>query len=266
MPSLPGYQDLIHATQALQDRLIACAESGNYPSLLDRDLMREQLRHLYLLLDELPVTRNSEPVLQVQAEATRPDTLEAVVMERATAETVRMETPVQRPAAIQAEMQEVEILIENTTSEPEVFNDEPELSASDPMPGLRAITMEQAGEEPNDEHSLSTWADRFHAEESLGEKILKEHPARTLSDSLREQSLSDLHQSIGVNERFSFINGLFKGDQLKYFSAIDELNACTSVESAMQFIQQDMRSAMGWKKDPPALPDFIDLVRRRFHD
>ncbi|MCE2846822.1 MAG: hypothetical protein LW707_07295 [Sphingobacteriales bacterium] len=266
MPSLPGYQDLIHATKALQERLHACADSGNYPSLLERDLMREQLRHLYLLLDELPVTRHNEPMLQVQTEATRPDVFESMVATREPATTLRMESSDHTPSVVQGEIQEVEILIEQMTPAPEAFDDEPELSASDPMPGLRAITMEQAGENPTEEHSLSTWADRFHAEESLGEKILKEHPARTLSDSLRERTLSDLHQSIGVNERFSFINGLFKGDQLKYFSAIDELNACTSVEAAMQFIQQDMRTAMGWKKDPPVLADFIDLVRRRFHD
>lgn len=266
MPSLPGYQDLLQATKALQERLHACAESGNYPSLLERDLMREQLRHLYLLLDELPVAKNSEPVLQVQTEAIRPDALEQMAAALEPAAMVRMEQSDRTPSAVQAEMQEIEILIEHMEPEPEAFDDEPKLSASDPMPGLRAITMEQAGEDPTEEHSLSTWADRFHAEESLGEKILKEHPARTLSDSLRERTLSDLHQSIGVNERFSFINGLFKGDQLKYFSAIDELNACTSVEAAIQFIQQDMRTAMGWKKDPPVLADFIDLVRRRFHD
>ncbi|MFM9008465.1 MAG: hypothetical protein ACKORE_07790, partial [Bacteroidota bacterium] len=174
--------------------------------------------------------------------------------------------PEQNQAAVQAEVREVETLIEHIGPEPEASSDEPGFSASDPMPGMRAIAMEQAGENPTEEHSLSTWADRFHAEESLGEKILKEQPARTLSDSLRDRTLSDLHQSIGVNERFSFINGLFKGDQLKYFGAIDELNACTSVEAAMQYIQQDMRAAMGWKKDPPALADFVDLVRRRFHD
>ncbi|MFM9056517.1 MAG: hypothetical protein ACKOQY_07505 [Bacteroidota bacterium] len=266
MPSLPGYQDLIHATKALQERLNACAESGAYPSLLERDLMREQLRHLYLLLDELPVARTHEPRLQVRAEATQPEALESAVMERTAATTIRMDMPEQNQSAVQAEVREVEILIEHISPEPEASSDEPGFSASDPMPGMRAIAMEQAGENPTEEHSLSTWADRFHAEESLGEKILKEHPARTLSDSLRDRTLSDLHQSIGVNERFSFINGLFKGDQLKYFGAIDELNACTSVEAAMQYIQQDMRAAMGWKKDPPALADFVDLVRRRFHD
>ena len=266
MPVLPGYQDLLHATKALQERMQACADSGNYPSLLERDLMHEQLRHLYLLLDELPLTKHKEPVLQVQVEATQPSPLESLVVTPEPAATLRNESSDHQTTGALEQTEEVEILIEHIAPTMDPIEDEPEPSASDPLPGIIAITMEQAGEIPTEESSLSTWADRFHAEESLGEKILKEHPARTLSDSLRERTLSDLHQSIGVNERFSFINGLFKGDQLKYFSAIDELNACTSVEAAMQFIQNDMRAAMAWKKDPPVLADFVDLVRRRFHD
>jgi hypothetical protein len=264
MSSLPGYQDLLHAINGIQQRLQHWSASGQYPPLLDRDLMREQVRHLYLLLEELPYAKTAEPMLQVSIEAITPDPVQVEASGSLTTDEFSFER-----------LESIETGFSPSGTGPEVrlqavmqieTLQEAEPLPSDPTPGIMAIVQEQAGTSAEEQAELTTWAERFHAEETLGDKIVKEHPSRTLSDTLRDRTLSDLHQSIGVNERFGFINGLFKGDQLKYFAAIDELNACTTAEAALNYIQQDIRAAMGWKKDPPALADFIDLVRRRFHD
>ena len=99
---------------------------------------------------------------------------------------------------------------------------------------------------------------------SLYDKITSETEDKSLATKHQKNPVSDLKASIGINEKFSFINELFDGDLNAYNSAIEKLNNSNDYNSATAFIESDLSSKYDWTKDSESLNKLKDLVNRRF--
>ena len=102
----------------------------------------------------------------------------------------------------------------------------------------------------------------FEYPESLNDR-LKEIKIE-LSDKLTDAPIKDLKKAIGINDRFLFINELFRGDEAMYESSIKTIQNFSILAEAEYWIRRELKVKIGWLDSDPIVKQFDQLVRRRF--
>ncbi len=85
-----------------------------------------------------------------------------------------------------------------------------------------------------------------------------------ISHKLTEQPIRDLKKAIGINDRFLFINELFRGDEAMYERSIKTINSFSIFPEAEYWIRRELKTKLGWTNDNPTVAHFDQLVKRRF--
>jgi hypothetical protein len=85
-----------------------------------------------------------------------------------------------------------------------------------------------------------------------------------LAETLKEAPIRDLRKAIGINDRFLFINDLFRGDELMYERSIKTINSFNIFPEAEYWINRELKIKLGWGADDPIVIQFDQLIRRRF--
>jgi hypothetical protein len=85
-----------------------------------------------------------------------------------------------------------------------------------------------------------------------------------LGDTLTEAPIRDLKKAIGVNDRFLFINELFRGDEAMYERSIKTINSFSILPEAEYWIQRELKIKIGWNDKSDAVQQFDQLIKRRF--
>lgn len=97
----------------------------------------------------------------------------------------------------------------------------------------------------------------------------------SLNDSLKEDKtevahvlqgapVRDLRKAIGLNDRYLFINDLFRGDESTYERSIKTINAFNIYAEAEYWIQRELKIKLGWTDQNKVVQQFDQLVKRRF--
>ncbi len=107
-----------------------------------------------------------------------------------------------------------------------------------------------------------TLANRFSDHKTIGESIAGNVSLKRVSENLKTP-VRDIKSAIGLNEKFLFINQLFNGDSKKYNATVDELNASTTAEAALNSVKE-ISDINNWESHASAAKMFIDIVERRF--
>ncbi|MFN8291449.1 MAG: hypothetical protein U0U70_14425 [Chitinophagaceae bacterium] len=98
--------------------------------------------------------------------------------------------------------------------------------------------------------------------ESLNDKL--KMGKTELVERLKETPVKDLRKAIGINDRFLFINELFRGDENMYERCIKTINSFNIYAEAEYWISRELKVKLGWKDDSGTVQHFDQLVRRRF--
>lgn len=98
--------------------------------------------------------------------------------------------------------------------------------------------------------------------ESLNDR-LKQGKAE-LMEVLKETPIKDLRKAIGINDRFLFINDLFRGDEVMYERSIKTINSFNIYPEAEYWISRELKVKLGWDNDLATVAQFDQLVKRRF--
>ena len=85
-----------------------------------------------------------------------------------------------------------------------------------------------------------------------------------LGDTLVEVPIRDLRKAIGVNDRFLYINELFRGDEAFYERSIKTINSFSIFPEAEYWIQRELKIKNGWNDSDQLVKQFYGLVKRRF--
>lgn len=99
-------------------------------------------------------------------------------------------------------------------------------------------------------------------EESLNDRLKMDK--KELASMLKESPVKDLRKAIGINDRFTFINELFRGDEDMYERSIKTINSFNILPEAEYWIQRELKIKIGWNEDSETVQHFDQLVRRRF--
>jgi hypothetical protein len=101
------------------------------------------------------------------------------------------------------------------------------------------------------------------AEKAVSAAMVKQGGNKSIIEKAQHKPISDLRTAIGINEKYSFINELFKGDADAYASSLQAINSSASKAGANEIIDHADKKYV-WNKEGRAYNAFIDLVERRF--
>jgi hypothetical protein len=98
--------------------------------------------------------------------------------------------------------------------------------------------------------------------ESLNDKLRQ--GKTELLEVLKETPVKDLRKAIGINDRFVFINDLFRGDESMYERSIKTINSFNIYPEAEYWINRELKVKLGWDNSKESVQHFDQLVKRRF--
>jgi hypothetical protein len=85
-----------------------------------------------------------------------------------------------------------------------------------------------------------------------------------LADTLTGSPIKDLKKAIGVNDKFLFINELFRGDEAMYERSLKTINNFNVFQEAEYWIVRELKIKLAWEDSKETTKHFFQLVRRRF--
>jgi hypothetical protein len=85
-----------------------------------------------------------------------------------------------------------------------------------------------------------------------------------LASTLKGSPVKELRKAIGVNDRFVFINELFRGDEAMYERSIKTINNFRILPEAEYWMERELKIKIGWDDSREIVQHFYQLVRRRF--
>ncbi len=109
-----------------------------------------------------------------------------------------------------------------------------------------------------------TIAGQFQGATTVRDKIAGAQEDKSIAEKLQQHPVSDLKKSIGINEKFAFINELFDGDMDGYNSAIEQLNTSLTFNDAMHVLSNQLAAKYNWSNDGESFLQLKNLLERRF--
>lgn len=100
------------------------------------------------------------------------------------------------------------------------------------------------------------------AHASLNDKLKEE--VVEVAHRLNDAPVRDLKRAIGINDRFVFINELFRGDEVMYERSIKTINGFRIFPEAEYWIERELKVKLGWDETKAITRHFYQLVKRRF--
>jgi hypothetical protein len=124
----------------------------------------------------------------------------------------------------------------------------------DPLAEIPTLAHQQKPKELNDVigSNGSSLNDRLRSE------VLE------LKSALNDTPVRDLKKAIGVNDRFVFINQLFRGDEAMYERSLKTINSFRILPEAEYWMERELKVKLGWDETRDATKQFYQLVKRRF--
>jgi hypothetical protein len=81
---------------------------------------------------------------------------------------------------------------------------------------------------------------------------------------LNNEPIKELKKGIGINDRFLFVQELFRGDEIMYERSIKTIDSFAIYPEAQFWIQRELKLKVGWNDDSATVKHFDQLVKRRF--
>ncbi|RAI99879.1 hypothetical protein LX64_04433 [Chitinophaga skermanii] len=81
---------------------------------------------------------------------------------------------------------------------------------------------------------------------------------------LGDMKVQDLRNAIGINDKFQFIQELFRGDKAMYDRSIKTINEADSYHSANYWIERELVIKLGWQEEDHLVQQFHAIVKKRF--
>lgn len=106
--------------------------------------------------------------------------------------------------------------------------------------------------------------ERFKAERPTMNEKFSKPAASSIGESLGNTKIESLKNSISINQRFSFINELFDGDNMTYYNTIQQLDQFRTPDEAMHFITNDLARRYDWSKKQDSVSKLLRLIERKF--
>jgi hypothetical protein len=143
---------------------------------------------------------------------------------------------------------------ENGSGPPQIRKQTQDDWVLDPLTDIPTLSHQQAAKELNDViGNIGT---------SINDKLKGD--VIDLAAALKEAPVRELKKAIGVNDRYVFINELFRGDEVMYERSIKTINNFRILPEAEYWMERELKIKLGWDDGREITQRFYQLVRRRF--
>jgi len=238
---------------------------------IEIDLLKKNIQKLYELILELQKVNSISGVHYLNSEEIPENVKEISEIKKQNIITVNEDVKNQaaedeiknnevNSTDFQAE-REIEVIF---TPEPKAVVQEKVFEIQENEANLKSITKK-----PNVVADLfgttqQTIADKYKSEtKSLNDKIQKNKSEKSLGHRLQKNPIKDLKSAIGINEKFLFINELFKGNMKEYNETIISLNNCNLRDDAINILSS-LAKKYNWEDEMVAYLTLHDFVERKF--
>lgn len=240
-------------TNKLQEQV---AQNASPEQLLTTvEMLRSELEHLKLIQPKKEVQPavavSVAPVVNDMPPPAPADVPEPVSEEK-TVEVLQVDE-----AEVEAELEELKRIAKEKGS---MGSQHKPALQFDPLEDIPTLTHQQPAIE-NTKEELQHALGEKNAD-SLNDK-LKANKTE-LFDSLKEAPIRDLKKAIGINDKFLFINELFRGDEVMYERSIKTINGFSIYPEAEYWIKRELKLKLGWDDRNEIVKQFDQLVKRRF--
>ena len=216
---------------------------------LDIDLVKDDLRRLYRQF-ELLKNANGEKSAPEKAE-NKADESGALSDEPPASE----KPAVSRPAGLpQEESGQGEA--ERPSGRPVTHASRPDSPGSGNNKAVIDLLSEYAGRTIGDQY--------LEEDNSVHQHISNQKEDKSIGARMQQKPIASLKEAIGVNEKFLFINELFKGNIQAYNEAISRLNEMDDAKAAFDYLNElSMIHSWDANRSVSTIEKLADLVHRR---
>jgi len=242
---------------------------------LDLELLRKKIFDLYDLVlsfenvPESPLKTETPEIVVAKPKAVTevpPETTfkkEPVPVEPPLAEDVELEKVSVPQVEFKEEIAVLKAEEEKPVAEeliPEPDKPSPVVPEPMPLPEEHKPEVIKEGPKPPKPELVKTTLDLFSASaDYLAEPTVD----NSLAGKMQKEKITNIRSAIGINEKFLFLNELFKGDLSRYNRVIDELNAMQTKQGAETYLIE-LKVAGQWKEDLPAFVKLKEIVFRKY--
>ncbi|MFT3981618.1 MAG: hypothetical protein QM687_14180 [Ferruginibacter sp.] len=239
-------------TDKLQEQLQQNA--GVEQLLTTVEMLRSELEHLKLLQP----ARQGGPVVAVAVAPVTADKPAAKPVEKAAGPEEKIVEVLQvDEAEVEAELEEIKRIAKEKSS---IGAHNKPTVVFDPIEDIPTLTHQQAPPPPAPQQEINHRNEQ--KADSLNDK-LKENK-NELFDSFADTPIRDLKKAIGINDKFLFVNELFRGDETMYERSIKTINGFSIYPEAEYWIKRELKLKLGWDDRADVVKQFDQLVKRRF--
>jgi len=114
----------------------------------------------------------------------------------------------------------------------------------------------------NEFEEINQLMESIHSMPVLNEKLRANQ--MEVGAMLNNEPIKELKKGIGINDRFLFVQELFRGDEIMYERSIKTINSFAIYPEAQFWIQRELKLKIGWNDDSATVKHFDQLVKRRF--
>lgn len=104
----------------------------------------------------------------------------------------------------------------------------------------------------------------LHADQGLALNEQLKTEKQELANNFQDTPIVDLKKAIGINDRYLFINELFRGDETMFERSLKTINSFAIFPEAHYWIQRELKVKLGWNERSEIVGHFDQLVKRRF--
>jgi len=106
--------------------------------------------------------------------------------------------------------------------------------------------------------------EKFTATQLTLNDILRQNELKTIADQISKSKIEHIRSAISLNQKFQFVNNLFKGIPSDYESALDDIDRCSSFGEAMNLLDKNYAARLYWDYNNMEVKEFIEIVERKF--
>jgi hypothetical protein len=176
-----------------------------------------------------------------------------------TSPTTPIDIPTNKSIDIPAELDIQELIeVANTSKGPAIS----EMNSGwlfDTSTEIPTLALQQKKNEFEEIHQLMQ---SIHSMPVLNEKLRANQIE--IGALLNNEPIKELKKGIGINDRFLFVQELFRGDETMYERSIKTIDGFAIYPEAQFWIQRELKLKIGWNEDSATVKHFDQLVKRRF--
>ncbi|AMJ64489.1 hypothetical protein [Hymenobacter sp. PAMC 26628] len=95
-------------------------------------------------------------------------------------------------------------------------------------------------------------------------ETLRAHAAHARPPEHAAPKVETLRAAISINQRFSFINELFNGENMEYHAAVQHLDALPTAEQARAYLTNELAQRYDWTRKEEHVGKLLKLIERKF--